>query len=970
MADKGGVNGALLGALEKIESFPRETSKAIEDIAFDISTKIVVTQQKLYNSIEKNQSQMVLSLRGIDEKLSLLTSNKAGRTSSADASILGKLGVGVGSLSMGLLTFSIVPKRAKDSFVTFIGDLFTKLESVDTKKVKDGIEAMAITGKSIFNLAKYMALSIPVFVIGAFAIPLIVLTLATLGYVYEKIGMHEKNIKAGGEAVASIGKSLLYLTGGLGLFMLTLSLIPPQVVLYGLLVLGSLAVTYYFIGKAAPEIKRGAWAMALVGISMIALSAGLALMSLVVPDLPTILKIGASIAITGLAFGLVGKFATAIIEGAIGLAIAGISLIALAGGIYVYKKAIGDLKEEEIENIFGSIVILGSAFALVGLASEAIIPGAIGLAIAGISLIVLAGGLFLYKKVVSGLKEQEIKTVFESIVILGGAFAAVGLVSPLVLLGGAAMIVAGAALLSLSAGIYVMSKAYRAGKDLFADSGQRSLFGGKLTNFEVMMNSIIDSFTINPVSIALMYASVPALLFAGTSLITIAMGLRAFSNLKLDIKTLTTQTIPQVLGAVAGSFAFIGKKYPSTGGFLGLGGSSDVERGVAAVQGIGDVLSDIANGLQAWSNLEYIDGQGKKQHIDFAWLSPNGKITVAIKTVVGALGNVFAELGASNGETGWFSKGLIEKGVDSIKGVGSELVNIAKAVQDFASMSYEDPLNPGKRIILDDTILAKATDKMKMVIRSLSSVFGEIGANPDAQSDWWFGKSNVEKGVASIKGIGESVSGIADFIKSVVETKDVTNIQKRITEILTTLPLSIMSAYRIVEKDKEVMAKARYFFSTFPSNLADNISKMASQADPMKSVADSFEKIAKNMGSFRKELNMLDKIKLEKMSDMFFSIKAISKDQSIDKIVKGLKAAIEELKPLVQTQQVQTVQVQSPISQTNPFVAADKSAQVIKQMQDMIDTLSGQLTTMNETLSGELQVRVTNQDVGLNTGRK
>ena len=57
---------------------------------------------------------------------------------------------------------------------------------------------------------------------------------------------------------------------------------------------------------------------------------------------------------------------------------------------------------------------------------------------------------------------------------------------------------------------------------------------------------------------------------------------------------------------------------------------------------------------------------------------------------MGTITKVFQELGEANGETNWFRKGKIEKGVKSIKGVGTELGTIATAVQDWANLTYTE----------------------------------------------------------------------------------------------------------------------------------------------------------------------------------------------------------------------------------------------------------------------------------------
>ena len=109
---------------------------------------------------------------------------------------------------------------------------------------------------------------------------------------------------------------------------------------------------------------------------------------------------------------------------------------------------------------------------------------------------------------------------------------------------------------------------------------------------------------------------------AGDELTKIAASLSAFEGLE-DPEGITLK-IEKVLGLVMGAFSTIGGA--TAPGWLGLEWDDDsVEEGIAAVKGAGDELTNIANGLLAFSNIENPD-----------------KVAETIKTLLESMSGTFA----------------------------------------------------------------------------------------------------------------------------------------------------------------------------------------------------------------------------------------------------------------------------------------------------------------------------------------
>ncbi len=195
----------------------------------------------------------------------------------------------------------------------------------------------------------------------------------------------------------------------------------------------------------------------------------------------------------------------------------------------------------------------------------------------------------------------------------------------------------------------------------------------------------------------------------GEILVSVAQGVQAFASMeykdlngniiKIDgkVQAEAIKNAGDVISVVATAFGELGRKYPVTDEGWFTEGKSDVQRGVMAVNGMGSILVNVAEGIKAFADFTYKDADGNVVEIDPADLQPGGKIITSIKDVLYATSRVFGYIGSSSSE-GWiddaqglgYSPDQIKEGVDAVSGIGNILSGVGSAVKAFAEAGKPD----------------------------------------------------------------------------------------------------------------------------------------------------------------------------------------------------------------------------------------------------------------------------------------
>ena len=972
--------------------------------------------------------------------------------------------------------------------------------------------------------------------------------LGTLGFV---------QILLGSLALLFIGFSLIPFTYGISYWKQNISLKDNKLLLQLGITISSLGVIYTGLGLATPLILAGSIAIALVGISIYSLSTGIGLWVRNMEDAPkgivkqlmgAILGIGTSISTMGLLFPLISL-------GSIAMKLAGKAIIEIATGIEIlaktdvnnkwFQKSKDNKKITNLENLF---LIISDVFS--------INPGKIINMLTNIPLFEYASDSLLkmadmlkkfndldidFNKLLNqktGIIPLLLTSITTSFAEVGKANKADGFINNIFTKGYIADGInsvkqAGKVLSEIAKGVKAFANLtfedYSSGKKVITNIPEAWLKkGGRIETAIQTILSVVGSqfaeigrageqgtkwYQTNFVK-----AGINSLKNAGSILANIAAGVKAFANLTFEDyssgKKVTTNIDPEWLKP-EGKISLAIKSVLSVVGniFAELGKSGDsgtkwyqtnwITKGVDRLKDTGNILASIADSIKKFANLTFTDyskdQNGIIMNIDPEWLKPEGKISLAIKSVLQVIGQAFAEIGKA-GEQGtkWFQTNLIKKGVKQLSGVGENLFNIAETIQKFANMTYTD--SKGRIIQLRRKDLKIVYKNIKESVISITDVFSQIGSGESAKGGW-FKNSDIEKGVKSVKSVITDLSEITTFIStiagienintykinletgvmaipeimnkvisSITDTKmfnkvlnllvgatdtlrnifpyisdifndkssldnmtkesarnlmtgiliipnsiqnvfdvtgkktgkynnilsflekgsntikfvfnsikdvgSVSNIDEvvyNISEILSVLPKSIINAWNLVKDEKDGAEKISILLERFPEKMAKAVSDISSKKSDIEKIAVSFERIAKSMKTFNSELSDLDTLKMEKLNDIFVSIKEIAYPEANfqyqdipGQIAQGLETGIKKSLEYADDLTKKQTEIQNK-ALDNVTNNADATTKVFTKM---ISDLTVRLTKMDEylnnidkQLNGELAVKVTNTDI-------
>lgn len=440
--------------------------------------------------------------------------------------------------------------------------------------------------------------------------------------------------------------------------------------------------------------------------------------------------------------------------------------------------------------------------------------GSVAMMLVGVSLMVLSMGI---SKIAQAIEPLSLEKAGMIALILGGlgvGFAAAGFAAPLIMLGAAAFIVAGGALIAVGTGLNIIAKLNfsklgsidKKGSGAFNWSGEETsgflgFFKRKKTNLEVAMEAIADSMSLGPLSIIGVLAGAPTLLLAGAALTAISKGLLKFDEISKKINMpLLSFNVAFMTSVLADAFGEIGRKYPGGKKSLlqsvfGGGKQSAVADGISSTMGMGGALSSIARGMQAMANLKFpikYDKEGNP--IEFESMDSDAPARVAVNAamITGVLADVFGRIGTKypGGKKslmasifGGGQQSPVADGISAVMGMGDALTGIAKGFQAMANLNFPVEWDKdGKPIKFEPIDIENSVPKVvantQMIVRGLSGVFAEIGKSPDAERSWFFGKSTVQKGIDLVASIGTPLFNLAKGVQEMANLKFPTGFDK------------------------------------------------------------------------------------------------------------------------------------------------------------------------------------------------
>ena len=916
----------LMDPLKKIEAAANETNEKLDmliavstggndgggsmAIINELQTQTLLLQQIAASSADeaeyssRNLSNFIFTRLHRKKLLSALSKKpEEGGGGAAAAGGGGKLAdlkaLGIGSIktAMGMILWAVVPKKGVEKFANFIETTFTKLAEQDSKKVKEGIESLDMMGGAIFKFAKSLALATPLLLIGALGIPILYLTTILVTPLFLLLGMAEKQIKGGGEAMADMGRGLVKFAAGLALFALVSYFVmqgglPLMMTMAGSIILIGGAVA--LLGLVDKQVKKGSVALAMMGIGLLVFGLGYAayagLIALTAPTLGDIALQAGILVGLGIATALLGFAFSYIIQGALSMVAMGVGLLVFGLGYIPFAHATKDTTMEDVGVQGALLLMLGLEFAAAGLGALFIIPGALAFAAIGGALLLLAPGLAAIQKVnftekdavkltttLAGVKTAfigppkggGIKGIFASIggAISGGADA-VAMVSA-----AAGFAAAGKALSLLSVGLKDYQKLDWTDEESVQLAGVLSGIstafaqaGGEAATPTGLFGAVFgNAFSPNATK-----KGIDSVMGAGKALTSIAVGLTEFQKLvdsKVDFVVLG-DAISKTVGFIQRAFAAVAEEgNVDAGGFFGsLFGikKNKVAEGLSSVQGAGTALKDIAIGLTEFQKLV-------ESKVDF------DAVGAAISKSVGFVQEAFSAVAdQGNVQAGGFwgsllgiKKNKVAEGVESVQGAGAELRNIAEALSTFSGI--EDPEAVAKKI--------------KTTLGLVGSAFASIGGAENEESDSWlffsWDENKIQKGIEAVDGAGSALTDIAEGLKAFSGDFQPEAVAASVGKLLT----SIGTAFSDLYAANPEMSQELDDFKSFIVTLGDVAEK------------GQLDKAAEGISKIADSINKIDIDKAVSFGNLFDSASNLSSDRGA---YRALARAVEDIRDMME----------------------------------------------------------------------
>lgn len=779
----------------------KSSNRGATNIKNTLTNLIDAIQPVLNKSKELQEGAMALSILS-----SSIMSFGMNLALSTPLYLIGVVGAGLAALNISILSFVI--------------------SRIDAKAVDEGSRAVKQLGFAVLT----MGLSIAAFAYIVDPVASLYVTASVLGisaafFIISKMG---NSIEIGAKSLAYTGLSLIMLGLGIaGFVALVQSPVNVLLVSLSVLVVGG---AFFLLGKGATDISQGALSIGFSAIAIGMLGFGIGLFQSMNIEMSTILTLGLSVVVIGGAMFLAGKFAANIIVGSLAMTLASLPIILIGYALGQFQT--NEIGLETIGIMGAAVVAVGGGMALAGAFAPFIMLGSVAMLLAGAAIAVLTSSLGEFKKL--DFKEEDSKKLNLAMAAVRGAFTGGegggGILSSIggffssvfdgssMIINAAAMMVAGVAISNVSAGLTEFKKV-----DWQEDDSKAltSVFASIVKSFSIVSDKDLQKqYGINTTPEEI-YFGVLSLSNAGTTITSLAQGVKNFANLtfdeytfdkasnklivsgktKLSSNDITTagDNISKVIAVVGKSFAEVGRlEYGenSENDLLSvIFGGGYVSTGVSALSTAGRTIASLAQGVKDFANLTFTEYEVKGKELvpkSVKKLS-DGEILNAgnnIAKIISVVGASFAEVGrldagepGSGGILGTIFGGggeFVRRGVEALRGSGKLIIDLGQGVKDFASLTLTEydvqdvngvpTIVPKKITKMSEGDFTLASTNISKIISTVAKVFAEVGVlNNGGSSDnsilnSIFGSGDVEMGVKALSGVGENLINIADAI--------------------------------------------------------------------------------------------------------------------------------------------------------------------------------------------------------------
>jgi hypothetical protein len=732
------------------------------------------------------------------------------------------LGVISGAAAMLTLSFILIGFFAKQfavgalTFALTVGLmlLIFGLVAMAVPEIMIAVQAISMIAGVAFKLGLtfvLIGLFAETFAIGALTFAL---TMGLMLLVFGLVAFAFPEILLAAQAISMMAKPIMLIS----LTLLAVGFFPKQVLLGGIvasIAIGLLAAAFGVAGLFFPEIYLGAMAVDKMSIPTMLIGAAV----LVAGFFPKQIILGAgavaaAIVLLGGAFALAGipVIAAAITLGATALGGATIPLMIFAGVLAVVSLFDALDVIAGAGALAGSIILLAGAFAIAGIPMIAgfITLGATALGLASSPLLYFAGVL-LALSIAPPLDKDKIDIFASSIITIALGIAQVGLISPLVLLGGTAIQQA-------SFGIMAMTAAVLAFNGVEYSEKTGALMSDMIVSLSYAM---LEGFAVlgNPISAYLIAQGSVVMALASFAIGTLAEAVAKIANLEvmsMEIINPGTDKAKLVPGAVRKlkksdfkaaadniklMITSLTGPLMEFGLAVSFGGSlftkSFMQKGIEMLPIMGDSISTLAMGVAKMANLEVmtttvinpgtdkakiVPGETRKLDItDFKLASKN------IKAILGSITEPLMEFGKAVDEgDSFFASGYIRKGLEIMPMLSGSIATLAEGVAQMANLEVmtntvanpgtkDAKLIPGDVRKLDKSDFTAAAENISLILAAITEPLMEFGKAVDEGSDF-FSNGYIYTGLDMFGKLSSSMVTLAAGVQSMANMEVITSV--------------------------------------------------------------------------------------------------------------------------------------------------------------------------------------------------
>ena len=633
------------------------------------------------------------------------------------------VGVGVYSKLIGITTVVIFGVLL--AFITLFAFFLGK---VLKDNLKEGVEALSMMGISVilFGIAIFLVSKIYEYLDplnAAGALGMILLTMAAIAGIFFLLSFADKNIREGAEAMFIMAGTIILL--GLSLWA---------------------------FGKLMSMIENPWETMAMAGVALL----GLALVMIVL-----------------------GKAQGDLVKGALGMLISTLTILALGFVLWTWQK--WGIEWETLAIAGAAIAGLALVMGIAGMVGANIALGALALTLAALPLFTLGYTLSYWQK--EAITWETLGIVGAAITGLAVVMGIAGIASPIIALGAGALLLAGGALISIAYGLDSFKKSGWSSSDSDDLNGALGSMIAGFLGYKSIDEVGPGALLWVPMLSGLLIASSAGLSIAGMALNTISKGLKGFKS--AGFSSADGGELEAVMASVISAFTLITDSDRQKK--LGIDASPfKLMIGTMALSGIGNVMTDLARGIQNFANMKFVEyevvkdpktGMSKIQPKSIVELS-DAKIEAAglnFGKVIDAILEPIRKVGEAEASSdGWFSGGHISKGIQALTGIGGIMTDMAKGIQDLASLNFvtyevigagtaDAKLVPKEVVTLKDADFTRAGEGFAKIVGAILGPISQVG-QAEMNSEGWFSGGSVSKGIASLTGIGNIMTGMADGI--------------------------------------------------------------------------------------------------------------------------------------------------------------------------------------------------------------